>query len=77
MNNSSDKIRAIYKSRSTLLELLDAQGYEVEDYVEFSLNEVDAMFNNDQLDMLLTHKDNGKKHILNITQMEANCMCAK
>jgi DNA-directed RNA polymerase subunit H (RpoH/RPB5) len=61
MNNSSDKIRAIYKSRSTLLELLDAQGYEVEDYVEFSLNEVDAMFNNDQLDMLLTHKDNGKK----------------
>uniref|UniRef100_A0A6C0C2W1 RNA polymerase subunit H/Rpb5 C-terminal domain-containing protein n=1 Tax=viral metagenome TaxID=1070528 RepID=A0A6C0C2W1_9ZZZZ len=61
MNNSSDKIRAIYKSRSTLLELLDAQGYDVEDYVEFSLNEVDAMFNNDQLDMLLTHKDNGKK----------------
>ncbi len=61
MNNSSDKIRAIYKSRSTLLELLDTQGYDVEDYVEFSLNEVDAMFNNDQLDMLLTHKDNGKK----------------
>jgi len=61
MNNSSDKIRAIYKSRSTLLELLDRQGYNVEDYVEFSLNEVDAMFTNDQLDMLLEHKDNSKK----------------
>lgn len=61
MNNSSDKIRAIYKSRSTLLELMDTQGYAVEDYIEFSLNEVDAMFNNDQLDMLLTHKENGKK----------------
>jgi DNA-directed RNA polymerase subunit H (RpoH/RPB5) len=63
MNNSSDKIRAIYKSRSTLLELLDAQGYEVEDYVEFSLNEVDAMFNNDQLDMLLTHKKTTDKKV--------------
>jgi len=61
MNNSSDKIRSIYKSRSTLLELLDTQGYNVDDYIEFSLNEVDAMFNNDQLDMLIEHSSGNKK----------------
>jgi len=39
----------------------DHQNYEVADYVNFSINEIDAMFSNDQLDMLLTRKSDGQK----------------
>jgi len=37
------------------------QDYNVDDYLGFSINEVDAMLANSQLDMLITHKTNGKK----------------
>jgi DNA-directed RNA polymerase subunit H (RpoH/RPB5) len=43
------------------LELLEAQDYSVDDYLGFSINEVDAMLANSQLDMLISHKTNGKK----------------
>jgi DNA-directed RNA polymerase subunit H (RpoH/RPB5) len=55
------KIISLYKSRTTIIELLDTLGYDVEDYKSFSINEVDAMSKNDQMDMLITHKTNGKK----------------
>ena len=35
--------------------------YNVEDYKNFNINEIDAMFNNEQLDMLIEHKENKKK----------------
>jgi DNA-directed RNA polymerase subunit H (RpoH/RPB5) len=57
---SSNRILKIYKSRNTILELLKTQGYNVSDYSEFSINEIDAMFTNDQLDMLVS-KENGQK----------------
>jgi DNA-directed RNA polymerase subunit H (RpoH/RPB5) len=40
---------------------LEEQDYNVDDYLGFSINEVDAMLANSQLDMLITHKTNGKK----------------
>ena len=43
------------------MELLEEQDYNVDDYLGFSINEVDAMLANSQLDMLITHKTNGKK----------------
>lgn len=58
---SSSRIISIYKSRNTILELLESRDYNVDEYLGFSINEVDAMFTNSQLDMLLTHKTNGKK----------------
>jgi DNA-directed RNA polymerase subunit H len=57
---SSNRILKIYKSRNTILELLRMCGYNITDYSEFSINEIDAMYSNDQLDMLLA-KENGEK----------------
>jgi len=59
-NNSSSLITAIYKSRNILLELMASQGYNVIDNNEFSVNEINAMFTNKQLDMILEKEDKDK-----------------
>jgi len=59
--NTSSLISSVYKSRKTLLDLMRKQGYNVAEYDNFSINEVNAMFQNKQLDMLLeksTESDN-------------------
>ena len=61
MSASSNKILSVYNSRNTLVEILTEKGYKTEDYSSFSINEVDAMYKNTQLDMLLTHSTNNKK----------------
>lgn len=50
--NTSSLTSAIYKSRNILLELLKSQGYSVKDYEGFSVNEVNIMKSNNQLDMI-------------------------
>lgn len=61
MSTSSNKILSIYNSRNTLMEIFHDMDYNTDDYSEFSINEVDAMYKNTQLDMLLTHKQNNRK----------------
>ena len=61
MSAISSRITSIYKSRTTLLQQLEKQGYNTEDYSNFSMNEIDAMLSNSQLDMLLTSRENEKK----------------
>jgi len=57
--NSSILISNIYNSRKVILELMKKQGYNVNDYSNFSINEVNSMKLNNQLDMLLeTNDDN-------------------
>ena len=57
--NLSVRIASIYKSRKNVLEIMDKQqGYNVEDYDNFSVNEIYAMNANNQLDMLIKKKDN-------------------
>jgi len=54
---SSNKVLRIYKSRKTILDLLETyQNYDVSDYNDFSINEIDAMLSNEQLDMLVQRK---------------------
>ena len=48
---------AVYKSRSIILEQLQLQGYDVGDYSGFSVNEVNTMKTNNQLDMILEKLD--------------------
>ena len=48
---------AVYKSRSIILEQLQSQGYDVGDYSGFSVNEVNTMKTNNQLDMILEKLD--------------------
>ena len=50
---SSSLISSIYKSRKTIIDLLNRQGYNVEDYEHFSVNEVNSMTQGKQLDMLV------------------------
>lgn len=51
--NLSVIISQIYKSRNIILSLMDKQGYNISDYSKFSVNEVNSMKVNNQLDMLL------------------------
>jgi len=60
-NNSSSLISSIYKSRNILLELMETQGYNINDNFEFSVNEINAMFSNKQLDMILEKNNENEK----------------
>jgi len=59
--SNSNRILSLYKSRKTILEHLDNLEYETKEYVGFSINEIDAMYVNKQLDLLVNHKSNDKK----------------
>ena len=53
MQNSSNIISSIYKARQTIIALMRKLNYNVTDYEHFSVNEVNTMFQNKQMDMLL------------------------
>ena len=50
---STTPVSEIYKSRNTLLTIMKQQGYNTSEYENFSINEVNIMKQNNQLDMLL------------------------
>lgn len=55
--NTSSLISSVYKSRKIVLNLMKRQGFNVDDYDNFSINEVNSMKLNNQLDMLLEKKN--------------------
>ena len=59
--SSSGIISLIYKSRTTLLELLREQKYNISDYENFGVNEIHAMYTNKdapkQLDMICSSNE--------------------
>jgi len=55
--SSTNKIISIYKSRKTIIELLEKQEYDTTEYNNFNVNEIDAMISTNQLDMLLSKTD--------------------
>ena len=59
--NTSSLISQVYKSRSVLLELMNKQNYIVTDYQDFSVNEINTMKTNNQLDMILEKKLSSNK----------------
>ena len=60
MAQSSGTISTVFKSRQNLLKLLYQQDFDIKDYEEFSVNEVHVMYNNKQLDMMMTSKTDGE-----------------
>src|SRR6056300_443791 len=55
---SHNKILQIYNSRNNILDILgNTLQYNVTEYEGFNINEVDAMFATDQLDMLIGKQD--------------------
>lgn len=61
MSSSNNRILKLYKSRQTILELLDAQDFDVSQYEQFSIAEIDAMYQKKQLDLQFNHKTNNTK----------------
>ena len=59
--NSSTLISHIYNSRINLIRLMNNLGYNVKDYDNFTNSEVNAMFQNKQLDMLLEKNEEDPK----------------
>ena len=57
----SPLISKIYKSRNIILNILKSRGFNVDDWSDFSVTEVQAMFNNKELDMLLENPTTKKK----------------
>ena len=57
----SNRILSIFKSRNVILDHLKQLSYSASDYDVFSINEIDAMFVNSQLDMLISHNTEDKK----------------
>jgi DNA-directed RNA polymerase subunit H (RpoH/RPB5) len=61
--NASGTITAIYKSRTNLLALLNAQGYDISQYDNFGMNEVHAMNTNKQLDIMVVNESGQKAYV--------------
>lgn len=59
--NTSTVISKVYKSRCVLLELMKKQGYNTSGYDGFSVNEINTMKTNNQLDMILDKNDDTGK----------------
>lgn len=59
--SQSEQIIEIFKSRTNLLKQLKEQGYNVEDYEGSNIAEVNSMFIEKQLDMLVTNKKKNQK----------------
>lgn len=62
MANSSHII-SIYNSRKNLLDMMNEQGYNVDDYKDFSIHELHSMNQSKQLDMLLYRDNTDKKKV--------------
>lgn len=56
-------ISEVYKSRRNILDIMEKQNYNVSEYSNFSINEVNSMFNADQMDMILENDKNKKIYI--------------
>jgi DNA-directed RNA polymerase subunit H (RpoH/RPB5) len=55
-------VSKLFRSRNTLLEILsEKRGFDVSDYIGFSVTELHSMMKNEQLDMLLENNETGKK----------------
>ena len=62
---SNNRVVQIYNSRNTILELLHTKHhYNIDEYKGFSINEIDAMIQSNQLDMLLTHVQSSDEGIV-------------
>ena len=57
----NNKVLKLYKSRLNLLSQMEYLGYDVTPHINFSIKEIDAMYSNDALNVLLKHTESDKK----------------
>ena len=65
---NSQVIAKIFNSRKIFLDLAKSRGFNIENYENFTINDIQIMNNNKQLDMLLVNNTTGK----NILQISFN-----
>ena len=58
---NSQIISHLFNSRKIILDLAKRRGFNIEEYNNFTVNDILLMHTNKQLDMLLTNNDTGKK----------------
>lgn len=58
---SSNRVLKLYNARLNVLEQLEEIGYDVSEYKNFSINAVDVMSQNTQMDMLVKRETDNKK----------------
>ena len=70
--NTSSIISSIYKSRNIILEMMASQNYNTDEYNGFNINDINSMYNNKQLDMMLEKKedDEGKEKDESVRKMK-------
>ena len=57
-HNQTGFVEHIYNSRKNILEILEKQGFNIDDYKGSSINDIHNMIKHTQLDMLLKLKTN-------------------
>ena len=70
----NEYIKQIYKSRNILLDILKERGFNTDDFSGFSISEIHAMYQNKQLDILLSKplEETGKEKEKREAYMKAN-----
>lgn len=61
---------AVHKSRNVILDILSERGFNVEEYQGFSVNEIYALYMNDELDVLLTNPTTKQKVYIKYYNLE-------
>ena len=61
---SVNRIQSIYKARRNILALSEYRGFDTSGYNEFSINEIDTIYKNSQLDMLIENEETGTKSFI-------------
>lgn len=62
--DSTTIINDLFNSRNNILSIMKSNGYNIDDYSQFSIQELSAMMQNNQLDMLLEKtKDNNSTKV--------------
>ena len=58
--SNSQTISKIFTSRKVMLDLAKERGFDISDYENFTINEIQVLTNNKQLDMLLEKTEDGE-----------------
>lgn len=61
---SVNRIQNIYKARRNILALSEHRGFDTSGYNEFSINEIDTLYKNSQLDMLIENQETKTKSFI-------------
>lgn len=59
--SENKNINLVFKSRNNILDILKFRGFNVDNYIDYSINEVHLLIESKQLDMLVKNETTGQK----------------